>query len=121
MTDTVRLRATGATTDIVHKDQHFAPDFDGIFTVPADAAIELMRMPLGLEIAPDAQPEAAARTVDFLAPAPFLVFNVGVLPRYEADENRIVSGVAPEHCTHMLRCGCVPLPPVGWVDPRAKA
>ena len=49
---TVRLRATNGTVDIVHKDQHFAPDLDGIFTVPADVATELMRLPLGLEVAP---------------------------------------------------------------------
>ena len=123
MSKTVKLRATGGTIDIVHANQHFAPDPDGIFSIPADVATELMRMPMGLEVVASAEPEAAAQTVDFLAPSPFAVFNVAAIggSPYRAGADAIVYGVAPEHCSMMLSNGCVPLPPVGWIDPRPKA
>ncbi len=87
---TVRLRATNGTVDIVHEGQHFTPDLDGIFSVPSDVVPELLRLPLGLELAPDTA-EPAPRTVDFLAPAPFATFDVGAVGfrKYAAEADSI--------------------------------
>jgi hypothetical protein len=66
MNDTiVRLRATGGTVDIVHANQHFAPDLDGVFSIPADIATELLRMPMGLEVVPEAPAEPAPAAGSF--------------------------------------------------------
>jgi hypothetical protein len=52
MTNTIKMRPTGGTIDIVHNGQHFAQDLDGNFSIPADVAPELMRLHVGLEVAP---------------------------------------------------------------------
>ncbi len=93
------------------------------FEVPEAVAAIILQHPGGFARAPDvapAEPEAVARTVDFLAPAPFARYNIGArgFGSYEASSDAIVYSVAPEHCAAMLSNGCVPLPPAGWTDPR---
>ena len=60
----------------------YTPDESGAFNVPADVAVVVTNAPGGFYRAPVAPAPAekpAPRTVDFLAPSPLAVFNVGAV------------------------------------------
>ena len=123
--NTVRLLNTNCDS-LTYGGVSYTPDETGAFNVPADVAVVVTNAPGGFYRAPVAPAPAekpAPRTVDFLAPSPLAVFNVGAVGvrSYAAEADGIVYAVAPEHCGTMLAGGCVPLPPVGWIDPRPKA
>lgn len=123
--NTVRLLNTNCDS-LTYGGVSYTPDETGAFNVPADVAVAVTNKPGGFYRAPDVAPDIATpapRTVDFLAPSANTVFDVGAIGfrKYTAEADAIVYGVAHEHCSMMLSNGCVPLPPVGWIDPRPNA
>ena len=111
--------------ELTYGGVRYAKDETGAFNLPENIAATVLQHPGGFyrADAEPAAPDAVARTVDFLAPAPFASFDIGAVGfrGYVAEADCIVYGVAVEHCVKMLASGCIPLLPAGWVDPRPGA
>jgi hypothetical protein len=127
MSDLVRLKSNRGASEANVDCVSYPADVEGIFRVPADVAQALLALPAGFAAAPDEPTLEITMSRDFLAldpngnVQPGAQIEVGSGGRYEADSNGIISGVKPNHAGSLINAGAVPLPPAGWVDPRAVA